>query len=321
MRRAVTTIALVLALAACGEAGGGRMLRYGDEPGTTRSYDVTATVTGSTTFEGDAAEGGPLEAAIDMTTGYRLGYAFEEDAAPEDLLLTMSIEVTDLDGTVSAFGDSQELSIEDLGTQPPPMVVTIDDRGTVVGITEGQQALPTEMLDALGSAPAALLTPQHFGPEFPEEPVGIGDAWTTDATVSRFGFAIETHGEHRVVAEEQVEGRPTLRIESTIDTSPTELSMEDLLRAMAQPGEEIDQDQIDLLVSMFETLGGELSASVAGSTTTMTTWFDPEAGVVVRLESTQPQAADLAMHGAEGQGGDVAISVRLETLTAATLAP
>jgi hypothetical protein len=76
---------------------------------------------------------------------------------------------------------------------------------------------------------------------------------------------------------------------------------------------------VDLMVEFFESLGGELQAEVAGSTSTMTTWFDPADGVVVKVEITQPQAADVAMKGVPEMGGDLALSARLETVTGAEL--
>jgi hypothetical protein len=324
MRRTAIIVIVLLAavVAACGDegAGDGRLLRYGYQPGTTLTYDLGTAVTGTLDVEGDF-ETGSLDVALDMDADAVLRYEFAEGAEPDLLDLTLTMEITDLGGTMDEQGVTRDLSLDEVGDelQPIEAVFTIDDQGKVVAAAVDGQPLPTALLEGLGASPTLLLTPQHFGPELPEDPVAVGDRWETESVVSRFGFDVTTRGEHLIAAEETVGGRSTLRIESTVETTPLELGMADLLAAMAQEGEEVDQEMVDLMVEFFESLGGELQAEVAGSTSTMTTWFDPADGVVVKVEITQPQAADVAMKGVPEMGGDLALSARLETVTGAEL--
>jgi hypothetical protein len=324
-RTAIIVIAMLASVfAACGDegAGDGQLLRYGYQPGTTLTYDMSTGVTGTLDVEGDfEPETGSLDVALDMDADAVLRYEFTEGSEPDLLDLTLTMEITGLGGTMDTQGETRNLSLDELGEELRPIeaVFTIDDQGQIVGAAVDGQPLPTELLEGLGASPTLLLTPQHFGPELPEDPVAVGDRWETESVVSRFGFEVTTRGEHRVAAEEAVGGRSTLRIESTVETTPLDLGMADLLAATAQEGEEVDQEMVDLMVEFFESLGGELRAEVAGSTSTMTTWFDPAAGVVVKFEFTQPQAADVAMQGVPEMGGDLALSARLETQTSAEL--
>jgi hypothetical protein len=324
-RTAIIGIALLtVAFAACGDegAGDGQLLRYGYQPGTTLTYDLSTGITGTLDIEGDfEPETGSLDVALDMDTDAVLRYEFAEGTEPDLLDLTLTMEITGLGGTMDAQGETRQLSLDELGEELRPIeaVFTIDDQGTIVSASVDGQPLPTDLLEGLGASPTVLLTPQHFGPQLPEEPVSVGDRWETESVVSRFGFEVTTRGEHLVAAEETVGGRSTLRIESTVETTPLELGMADLLAATAQEGEEVDQEMVDLMVEFFESLGGELRADVAGSTSTMTTWFDPADGVVVKFELTQPQAADVAMQGVPEMGGDLSMSAQLETVSSAEL--
>jgi hypothetical protein len=323
-RTAIIGIVLLAAsFAACGEEGaGGQLLRYGYQPGTTLTYDLSTDVTGTLAIEGDfEPETGALDVALDMDAGAVLRYEFSEGSEPDLLDLKLTMELTDLGGTMDGQGETRELTLDELGEELRPIeaLFTIDDQGKIVAAAVDGQPLPTELLEGLGTSPTVLLTPQHLGPELPEDPVAVGDLWETESVVSRFGFDVTTRGEHRVAAEETVGGRSTLRIESTVETTPLDLGMADLLAATAQEGEEVDQEMVDLMVEFFETLGGELRAEVAGSTSTMTTWFDPADGVVVRFELAQPQAADVAMQGVPELGGDLSMSARLETVSSAEL--
>lgn len=309
--RCLMLLALLLLAAACGQGvaadAGGSLLHYAYRPGETLSYEMEL-VTGITSrsVEGTSAPGS-RDWSMDMRVTGRLDLAFSEGADPATIRIAMTQEVIDGEATMTADGQEQSIPLDQFtaGLQNEVAVV-IDPQGKLLSASIGGAELPAQFLTALsGLSGSTTLQPQQLGPEFPAGPLRVGDEWQTTASADVLGLSITQAGRHRLAAEEQLLGRTTYRIESRVTTGPYSADLAGLLDALREAPALFggaDPEQLEAAFGQFADLGIALEFAMAESTASLTTWFDPAAGIVVRSELETPITLTLQMTGTPGAG-------------------
>jgi len=321
-------LALLVLTAACGQGvsadAGGSLLHYAYRPGETLAYEVELATTMTAESTDGASALSAEDWAMDMEVTERLELAFTEGADPATIQITMTQEAIDGEAHMNSSGQEQSIPLDQFtaGLQNE-VVVVIDAQGKLLSASIGGTELPAQFLAALsGLSGSTMLQPQQLGPEFPDEPLQVGDEWQTTASGDVLGFTITQTSRHRLAAEEQLLGRTTYRIESQITTGPYAADLAGLLAGLQEsPGllGEADPAQIDAALGQFEDLGIGLEFEMAKSTASLTTWFDPAAGMVVRSELEAPIAMTLRMTGIP-EAGDGTMTIEMATSQRMTLA-
>jgi hypothetical protein len=309
---------LAVVAAACGAATaappeGARFARYAYQPGDSLAYDVEQGMSMTMEGAGDPSLGGMLNAAMDMSATATIAYDVAEGPRPDTVELTITTTFVDGGATMTQMGRTEAIPLgQFVDGMASTMVVLLDPNGSLLSVEVDGQPLPTELLNGFeGFAGQTTSLPQHIGPEFPDEPVGVGSTWTTEQEMGAFGFTMEQRGEHTVVAEEIVDGRTTWRIESVVTTGATEIDLVAMLREMMEAdaaAQGYDAEDMEMSLSMFESLGVDMDMRLDESRTDMTVWFDPEAGIVVRAVIGSEMSVDMAMRGIP-QSSDMEITM------------
>lgn len=314
-------LALLVLTGACGRGAdadeGGTILQYSYRPGETLSYELELVTAMTSESTDGASTSAAADWAMDMGITERLELAFAEGADPATIRITMTQEVLDGEAHTSTLGQEQSIPLEQFtaGLQNEVSVV-IDARGKLLSASIGGSELPAQFLTALSSfSGSTMLQPQQLGPEFPAEPVSVGDEWQTTASTEILGLQIAQTSRHRLAAEEQLLGRRTYRIESLITTERYSADLADLMTVLQEtPGllGGADPAQMDAAFGQFEDSGIDLEFDMAESTASLTTWFDPVAGIVVRSELRVPIAMTMRM-GALPEGGESSMHIEMAT--------
>jgi urea transporter len=118
-----------------------------------------------------------------------------------------------------------------------------------------------------------------------------------------------------VVAEEEIEGRHVYRIDSRLTTGAIRTDLAALLAALAQYPEMLggsDPAELEAGLAQFESMGVGVAIEMREATSTMTTWFDPAAGIVVRAALDNPMTMTMSMRGIPGGDVEVIMDMRSE---------
>jgi len=303
--------ALALVAAACGPdtaeapvvVENAAVLHYAYQPGNSLSYEVTQGVSMTMEASGDAAVAGLTDTTMDMSTTSQIDYSFAEGPSPDLTEVTITTTLLGGGATMTTAGRTQTVPLSQLeGQVAGTMVLIVDPQGRLVEASMDGQALPTELLENMDSMLGQSVSqPQHIGPEFPEEPIGVGSTWTTEQTTNLFGLSITQRGNHAVVGEETVQGRTTLKIDSTITTEATRIDVMDLFEELVDSGmaaqSGMSPDELEMTRSMFRSMGIDMVVRLDDSRTDMTTWFDPADGIVVKSVLGGPMSMTMHMGG------------------------
>lgn len=316
--RIALALVSALAAAACGAEAAGppdgaRVARYAYQPGDSLTYDVEQGMSMTMEGTGDPSLGGMLDAAMDMSATAVIGYEFAEGPEPDTVEITITTTFVDGGATMTQLGRTEAIPLDQFSAgMASTVVVLLDAQGALLSAEIDGQPLPTELLNGLeGLGGQTTSQPQHIGPEFPEEPVGVGSTWTTQQTAGAFGFVLEQRGDHAVVAEEVVDGRTTWKIESVVTTGATDVDLVEVLREIMESGTGaagVDAEEMELSLSLFESLGMDMEMHLDESRTDMTVWFDPAAGIVVRAVIGSEMSLDMSMRGIP-DAGDMEMSM------------
>jgi hypothetical protein len=323
-RTALAPIAVfvLLATAACGPetaddspvvVENAKVLHYAYQPGDSLAYEVNQGVSLAMEGGGGAAMSA-MDVTMDMSISTLLDYEFAEGPSPDLTEVTISTTLVGGGATMTSMGRTQTIPLTDLaGDLTPTMVLLIDPQGRLVEASVDGQVLPTELLNSFDSMIGQSASqPQHIGPEFPADPIGVGSTWETEQSIDMFGLAITQRGEHAVVAEEEIDGRSTLRIDSTIRTGATRVDVMDVLQEMIASGmaEEsgLSENDLELTMAMFDSMDIDFVMRLDDSRTDMSTWFDPVDGIVVKSVMSGPMSMSMSMRGVP-QTGDVDLTM------------
>jgi hypothetical protein len=325
-RRAVVLVAAVTLFAtACGSdpdsgrgaagRGGGTFLRYAYQPGQVLAYDVDLSMDMTMKAGGGSAAAGIPDTQMVMGVTERMELAFAEGPAPDTVEITTTQEILEGGAQMTVMGQTQFVPMRDLARDlDVTTVVVVDAQGKVVEASVGGQPLPTQLLEEMGSAGTVNpLQPLHLGPQFPDHGLALGDAWTTETSLDLFGLAVRQTADHRVVDTEEVLGRRTYRIDSRIDTETIDVDLGEMLTAMLQSPELFGGDaaEIQMAADMLSGMDMDMRFRIPRSTMEMTTWFDPAAGVVVRLLLDSPITMELSLDDLP-QVGDLEVTIAMD---------
>jgi hypothetical protein len=317
-RGAAALLLLTSLAAACGaggpEAGPGVVLRYSYQPGEALSYVLDAALDLDMTAAGNSAAAAGMDAAMVMSVTARLDLGFALGPTPDTIEITVAEELLEGGARMTSGGREVLIPLDELAAEiEQDIVIVVDPQGRPVSATVGGMALPAQFLSGASSFGGGL-TPQQFGPEFPQTGLAVGAEWETEQSAEVLGLAFRQHGRHRVVAQEELDGRLVYRIDSTITTGAIRTDLAALMEAMRQAPELLagaDPAELEAGMAQFDSMGVTVDITMEESTATMTTWFDPAAGLVVRSVTETPMTMTMTMRGIPG--GDVEVVMEMTT--------
>lgn len=320
-------LALCMLAAACGEGDGadgeGALLRYAYRPGDALTYDVELAMNMTMTSSGDSALTAAMDGTMAMDVTERLNLAFAEGPDPASVEITMTQELVEGGARMTVAGQEQFIPFDQLAAEiQNEVVVVVDPQGKLLSASIGGIPLPTQFLTDLSGMAGNSMQPQQLGPEFPEEGLSVGEEWETSTSASILGMDITQTGRHRVDGEQEVLGRATYRIDSQITTGTITADLASMMAALREnPGllGEMDSAELDAAFEQFASLGIGISFEIRESTTSMTTWFDPVAGIVVQSELESPVAMTLSLTGIP-EAGDAEVYMSMNSSQRLTLA-
>lgn len=326
--RRIAFLALLVFVAACGAGapaeGGGVVFRYAYQPADTLSYEVELAMNMTMESSGNAAYVGAMNGTMAMDVTERLNLTFAEGPDPASIQITMTQELLDGGARMTILGQEQFIPFDELAANMEnEVVVVVDPQGKLLSASIGGIPLPAQFLtDLSGMGGSTMLQPQQLGPEFPEEGLTVGEEWETTAAATVLGLEITQTSRHLVVGEEELLGRATYRIDSQITTGTIAADLASMIAALREnPGllAEADSAEVDAAFAQFEALGIGIDFEMRESTTSMTTWFDPAAGIVVQTELESPVAMTMTMTGIP-EAGDIAVYIAMTSSQRMTLA-
>ncbi len=270
------------------------------------SLDMTATIDGL-----DAAMGapdGPMEMGIDMAGN--IGYSIAPGADEGTSEITLGVGFDSLDvrkmtvGGESMLDQVPEGGVDEIFATEgliPEMTVVVDGQGNLLSLRYGDEEIPAGLLggDPFGGSamPGGGLGPETlFGPSFPTDKLSVGSAWSVaDQRDLPFGGPVDTNTEYRVAGTEVVRGRNLWVIESTTTTSDMEFDMGDMLESMASDPDlaATGFDSSEMMGAMTE--GMDMKFVIKPRPTKTTTWFDADAGLVIKTYGEGRVAMDMEM--------------------------
>jgi len=222
---------------------------------------------------------------------------------------------------MSAMGASQAFDLGDAPELAPgatDVVAVLDPSGEIERITVGGDELP---LGLLGGSLTGLMG-QGFqrdfvGPVLPEGRVVPGETWASDETTSVLGVEFAVSSRHTYVGDEDLGGRTAARIESETTFLPIEFDLVAMLREMIATDAFGDLDgaapaEIGGALEMLGEFDMGLVIATECTVGTTTSWFDPDAGVVVKAIQHRPMVVDLEMSDMPDTG-DLTMHIEITT--------
>ncbi len=279
-------------------------------------YALTLDQTLTMRADGDASGFGdgryklPVEMEADVRADLTLRYETSPGPDPGTTTVRLTSEVTNLvvEGTINGE-PAADTDMAQLGpTTLPPVDVTVivDERGNVVEIESSGEDLGA-LFGGLGSLEnlGTSRLGRPVGPAFPEEPVGVGDTWTETTETEGPEGPIVTRATHTVVGTDVVAGRDVLVVESVYETDGFSFDFTDFLRGFLEgfsdaageagaPDEGELQDMLEQLVFRID---------VSPTTSTVTSWFDPERGLVVEADGNDDTGMAMQFQGPNEETG------------------
>ncbi len=269
------------------------LLSYALTPGSEYVYDVemtqkmvmTAEGSGSSVGEGDF----PGAADVELTAKGVITYSIAEGPKPDTYEVTITGDFDDV--TATGTVDGEEIDSGDVPDfaeiQPVDATVVVDEQGNI--IPDEVSLDPTAGflggMENLTDIPGANVA-QFFGPPLGDDPVTVGQSWTSTYSTPGLGDdPTETTTTGRVSGTDIVDGVEVFVIESTTETSPVEFDLAEFFVGLfsgfmpAAPSAE-EQAELQALID-----GLRFAVSVDAARSEATTLFDPLAGITHRFNS------------------------------------
>jgi hypothetical protein len=300
----------------------------------TYAFVLTQDIAISVEAEGDQAflageDAPPGDIAATVTIGGTVTY----DVAPGPEPDTYTVTVTGTFDEISVKGEidgepvTDELGLAEAGApeliQVPNVTLIIDSQGNVVqGEIDGEELPGFDMFQNPFSSFEDITSgglSTHFGPAFPEEPLGAGDTWGDTYSDQVFDQTVTAESTYTVTGFETVGGATTAVIDITRSFSGVTIDFGEMLKALFEGfsglGEEsgsTDEGTADLDLRFEITL--------EPSEATGTAWFDPAAGLTRRFEQSTNVAMSLSFAMDDGiQQGSMLMDMRFDISLAAEL--
>jgi hypothetical protein len=332
MKRLLSLVAvLAVGLAACGDpssepnpsnpdsAPEAILLSYSLAAGDEFKYEVGLEQHIEMSASGDpamlAGEEIPGDASVDVAGTATFTHAVSEGPEPGTYEVHITGEFADVSVTGTVDGEQLDTSEmpEFAALEPIDVTVVVDEQGHIVhegGAIEDPLAGALGGLGAMGGsgAPAPGLDPGQFiGPPLSDEEVTVGDTWTDEIETPGLGEdPIVTSITSTVTGVEELGGAEVLVIDSNATTSLIEFDLAEffagMFGAMAPEGASAEE------TAEFEAMMDQLRflISVDGTTADSTTWFDAEAGVAQKSETTAATNISMDMSMPDEETGEMA---------------
>jgi len=278
---------------------------YSYEPGDRHDYAfaLDQTLQMTVTAEGDdSLLGGDLPGNINVTTSIAGNVSYDIAEGPEPGTRQISISgVFDelaIDGTIDGE-PVDEAMIED-GAVPdlvevPDITIVVDERGHLVSVdgAEVPEDFPFfgDPFSELGEFTSGGLG-GHFGPAFPDEPLAVGDTWSSAQSEEMEGVdaSMSITSTYEVTGTEIRDGHEVMAIDFTTDTSEVVLDLGEMFQALFDAFGELGDGTSDPTAELPQIT---FLITVAPSTANGTVWFDQEAGIVRKF--SQDTATTISM--------------------------
>ena len=300
--QATTTLLEETTTTASVEGPEAQLLTYTLEPGSSYQYEVSLDQQIDLKTDGDPVamgdEGLPGDASVSIVGTTVFTHTIADGPEPGTYEITISGDFSDLEisGTVDGESINEEVP-EFAEMEPVERTIVVDESGRPVGdeFDEMGGLFGGEMgglggLDSFGDLGGSGFEYSHVGPQFPDEPVTVGDSWTDSFEVPMdiFGTGdaepITSEIVSTVTDTDTIDGVEVLVIETTSTTSAIEFDLADFLigfmMAFIPEGEEADVDLNELAEEI------RFLFSIDESLDEVTTWFDADAGFARRADYT-----------------------------------
>lgn len=278
---------------------------YSYEPGDHHDYAFTLDQILDMTIEAEGEEvllGEEAPQNINVATFVAGTVSYDVAAGPQPGTHQISIsglfDELQIDGVVDGVpleeGITEEGMVPDL-VEVPDITIVIDDQGRLVSV-DGE-GVPEEFpflgdpFSRLGDFTSGGLG-SHFGPAFPDQPLGMGDTWSSSQAeeIEGFGATMSIDSTYEVVGIEVLDGRQVVVIDFTTETSEVVVDLGEMFRALLAAFDESGAGTADAAAEIPEVT---FSITVDPSRATGTVWFNQQAGLVARF--TQDTAASISM--------------------------
>lgn len=294
---------------------------YTYTPDTRLKYDLSLTSDVTMSVEGDATamSDGELPSDADLSSSVDTVVAFDVYDGPEagtyEIVITGALTDADVSGTVDGepFDPMADASLAEQFAALPPIekTVIVDEEGNILSMSgAGDAGFPGSDLFSLGSLGQDQV-PLPLGPSFPGGELSVGDTWTDTRTLDGPDGPITVETTSEVVGVEPYDDVDVFVIESTTTTDGFEVDMSELIRGFFEGFAGMTSDGTGStdstlppdLQEMLDQISFVISTepSVAHSTT----WFDPEAGQVRKIDHDQTTAISMSFRGPDEQTGEL----------------
>jgi hypothetical protein len=232
---------------------------------------------------------------INVTTSIagKITYDITDGPSPDTRQISISGVFDDVAVNGTIDGEPLEEGTVDEGTIPdlisvPDVTIVIDELGRLVSV-DGEEA-PEDMA-SFGDPFAELENftsgglGGHFGPQFPEEPLEVGDTWsfTQSDEVEGLDTVMSVTSIYTVTGTETLGGHEVAVIEFTTETSEVVLDLGAMFQALFDAFGEMGSDLSGETTEPAEIPDITFLITVAPSTAAGTVWFDQEAGIVAKF--------------------------------------
>lgn len=264
----------------------------------------------------DGAGDLPLDAEIHASVDNTIRYETTPEPEPDTTRIRIVADLSSatVDGTINGEPVDETATTElGVGEIPPvDVTVVVDEHGRVVEVTgdplggvDGLLGGGVGNLEGLGAEQLG----RPVGPAFPDRPVGVGDSWTDIQESEGPSGPIVTTSTHTVVGTDVVAGHEVLVVDSVYETEGFEIDFTDFLRGLFEGlaglgGDEGSDTSVPPeMKDMLDQL--EFVMSMKPSTTTVTSWFDPDEGLVVAAEAQVASALSMRFRGPDESTGEI----------------
>jgi hypothetical protein len=299
-----------------------KVLSYAYTPDSTLSYqvDLDQQITMFVDGDAEAMEGDeelPLDAQLGVTASSEITY--EVYPGPEEGTYEVVITGDFADATVTGTVNGESIDELEEGSltgdvaslEPISASVIVDEAGNIISALGDELDLLGGGLGELGGLGGGATDQlgRPVGPAFPtDRELTVGDTWTeTTSEEGPNGEVISATVTHTVVDAQQIGDAVTLVIESVTETDAIEIDFTEFFRAFFEGFASLGGDESgELPPEMQEMLDQiEFRISVAPATANATTWFDPDSGLVRRVESQSTVAITMVFRGPDEATGEV----------------
>lgn len=279
------------------------------------SVEMTSTGDPDAMGEGDL----PGEAAFQISGTAVITY--EVSDGPEAGTFTVKITGDWSDLVFSGTVDGEPIDEDDppgfADMDPVDVTIVVDANGRP--IQEGSDGFD-DLFGGFGAFEDLLSggfnLGSFFGPPFSDGEVTVGDTWTETVDVPGMGDDVfTTEIRSRVARTESLGGVEVFVIDTVTDTPLIEFDLAEMIIGMFEAFLQFGNPTAEELAEFYEMAEQiRFAFRIEPATTTMTTWFDNEAGITRQLEidGSVSMAFDLAMPD-EDTGEVAAFALELKT--------